>query len=387
VQALSSATSLRRIAIGLIILQTLILGFFVAGTNGLIVKLPKPTSTDFVSFYAAGALALQGHAAGTYDHATHYAAEQAAAQPGIDYQTFLYPPTFMLLCAPLAKLPYLLAFVLFEALTALFWLRTASLAAGGGSTAALVLFAVPSVFWTIGIGQNAFLSAGLMALGTLLMQRRPWAAGAAFGAICFKPHLGLLIPIALLAGRQWRTAAGAALTVAALVAASALLFGQAAWRGYLTMLTHLRDTVEGHDIHFYGHVDAYGTARLAGLPEAPAQLIQIALAAATAALVAVLWWRRRTPPEARYASLAAGLLMVAPFALFYDLLMTTVAAAWIVRAGRRDGFLPGEKPVMALAFLLDAVTYPLATATHVALGVLAPVMILILAARRGFSKS
>jgi len=382
VQALSSATSLRRIAIGLIILQTLILGFFVAGTNGLIVKLPKPTSTDFVSFYAAGALAMQGHAAGTYDHATHYAAEQAAAQPGIDYQTFLYPPTFMLLCAPLAKLPYLLAFVLFEAVTGVFWWRVATQAAGGGRAAAMVLLAVPSVFWTIGIGQNSFLSAGLMALGALLLARRPWAAGAAFGAICFKPHLGLLIPAALLAGRHWRAAAGAALTVAALIGASVLLFGEAAWRGYLGMVLHLHDTVEGRDIHFFGHVDGYGVARLAGFSQGSATGFQLVLAAAAVVSVAALWWRRGTPAEVRYAALAAGALMVTPFALFYDLLMPAVAGAWLVRAGRAGGFLAGERLVLTLAFAIDLLSYPLAVWTHIAVGVLVPPMLLGLAIRR-----
>ncbi len=382
-QSLSSAPQVRKLAIILVVLQALILGIFVAGTHGLIVPLEKPTSTDFVSFYAAGALARQGNAAGTYDRAVHYPAEEAATAPGIEYQTFLYPPTFMLLCAPLSRLPYLPAFVVFELVTGLFWLRVATRVAGGGRAATLTLFAVPSVFWVIGIGQNSFLSAGLMALGTLLLARRPWAAGAAFGAICFKPHLGLLIPVALLAGRHWRAAAGAALMVAGLVGASLLLFGDAAWGAYLRMLLHLHDTVEGQDIHFFGHVDGYGVARLAGFSQKAADAFQIALAACAIAAVGVLWWRRGTPAEVRYAALAAGVLMVTPFALFYDLLMPAVAGAWLVRAGRAGGFLAGEKWVLVLAFAIDFLSYPLAKWTHIGFGVLVPPMVLGLAVRRG----
>ncbi len=363
-------------------IQALILGIFVAGTHGLIVPLKTPTSTDFVSFYAAGALARQSNAAGTYDRAVHYPAEEAATARGIEYQTFLYPPTFMLLCAPLSKLPYLLAFVLFELVTGIFWLRMATQAAGGGRAASTALLSVPSVFWVIGIGQNSFLSAGLMALGTLLLARRPWAAGAAFGAICFKPHLGLLIPVALLAGRQWRAAAGAALTVTLLIAASALLFGTAAWAGYLHMVLHLHHTVEGHDIHFFGHIDGYGVARLAGFSQTAAYCFQISLAAIAVVSVAVLWWRRTTPADVRYAALAAGVLMVTPFALFYDLLMSAVAAAWLVGAACTTGFLPGEKLVLVLAFALDLLTYPLAVWSHIGLGVLVPPMLLALAVRR-----
>ncbi len=359
-QSLSSPAQIRKLATILVVIQALLLAFFVAGTHGLIVKLSKNTSTDFVSFYAAGALARQGNAAGTYDRAVHYPAEEAATAPGIEYQTFLYPPTFVLLCAPLSRLPYLLAFVLFELVSGVFWLRVATQVAGGGRAATLALLAVPSVFWTLGIGQNSFL----------------------FGAICFKPHLGLLIPVALLAGRHWRAAFGAALTVAVMVAASLLLFGTAAWTGYLHMVLHLHDTVEGQDIHFFGHVDGYGVARLAGFSQAVAYGFQFVLAAGAVVSVGALWWRRDTPSEVRYAALAAGALMVTPFALFYDLMMSAVAAAWLVRAGRTGGFLRGEKFVLVLAFAIDLLTYPLAVWSHLAIGVLVPPMLLALAVRR-----
>jgi alpha-1,2-mannosyltransferase len=44
----------------LLAIELLISAFFVAGTYGLIVRLSKPASTNFVSFYAAGALADAG---------------------------------------------------------------------------------------------------------------------------------------------------------------------------------------------------------------------------------------------------------------------------------------------------------------------------------------
>ena len=380
--SLSSAERLRKLATIFILGQALILAFFVAGTHGAIVRLDKPNTTDFVSFYAAGALADQGRAQDTYDVARHHAAEEAAREPGIEYEFFFYPPTFMLLCAPLARLPYMAAFLLFEVLTGLFWLRFATQAAGGGRAAMATLLAVSSVFWTLGIGQNSFLSAGLMALGTLLLQRRPAAAGAAFGALCFKPHLGLLIPVALLAGRHFRAFAAAAVTVVALIGLSALLFGVQAWTAYLHMLTHLPATVEGGVIQFRGHVDPYGAARLAGIGTRTAGIIQITSAVIATCAVGWLWWRRDPRPETRYAALAAGVLMVTPFALFYDLLMTAVAGAWLVRAARARGFLPGEKLVLALAFLVDLAGFPAALRLHLAIGVLVPPALMVLALRR-----
>src|SRR5258707_2608398 len=81
--------------------------FLVAGTHGLIVPLAGPTSTDFVSFYAAGALADAGTPELAYDQTAHDAAEQRATAAGIEYRFFYYPPVFLLLCAALDRLPYL----------------------------------------------------------------------------------------------------------------------------------------------------------------------------------------------------------------------------------------------------------------------------------------
>jgi len=83
--------------------------FLVAGTHGLIVPLSQPTSTDFVSFYAAGRLADAGKPELAYDHAEHYAAEERATAVGVEYRFFYYPPVFLLLCAALAHLPYMVA--------------------------------------------------------------------------------------------------------------------------------------------------------------------------------------------------------------------------------------------------------------------------------------
>jgi hypothetical protein len=144
--------------------------------------------------------------------------------------------------------------------------------------------------------------------------------------------------------------------------------------------------VEGQDIRFFGHVDGYGVARLAGFSETAAYVFQLVLAAAAVVAVGMLWWRRTTPADVRYAALAAGALMVTPFALFYDLLMPAVAAAWLVHAGRRDGFLAGEKLALALAFVIDLLSYPVAVWTHIGVGGVVPPMLLALAVRRGMRR-
>jgi hypothetical protein len=376
----------RRLARAAILLQVLLFAFFVAGSHEAFVPLKQPTTTDFASFYAAGVLADQGRPAAAYDLATHRDVEEQVTARGIDYKFFLNPPVFLLICAMLAKLPYLVGFVLFEAATGALWLAVTARIAGGGRPVLLGLLAMPAIYWAAGWGQNSFLTASLMGLGTYLLPRRPWLAGSAFGALCIKPHFGILIPVALLCGRHWRATAAAALTVGGLVALSTLIFGTATWHAFGDMALHARATIESGRIKFAGHIDPGGAARLLGADAATGWTIQAAATLAASGLVGWMWWPRSAgltvAAEARMAALVAGTMVAMPFLLFYDLVMASVAAAWLVRAARREGWLPGEQQILMLLMLMTFGAYASAWLLHVAIGSLVGPLLLWCALRR-----
>jgi hypothetical protein len=385
------ARHLVRLVRALLILQGCGFIFFILGAHGAFVKMPDPpTTTDFASFYAAGRLANAGTAGLAYDNAAHRRAEEAAIAPGVEEKRFLNPPPFLLVCAPLAHLPYLVAFVLFEACTFTVWLLLATRIAGGGRIAAACLAAIPAVWWALGWGQNSFLTGSLMATGTLLMRRRPLLAGAAFGALCFKPHFGVLIPVALIAGRHWRGVLGAAISVLVLSAASAAIFGLSAWTGFLTMAAHARQAVES-GIQLSGHVDWGGGARLLGAPANASWALQACISLAAAIGVAWAWSRTRARGSdqpsvaavaAANAALVAGTLAAMPFVLFYDLVMAGIAAAWLARAARASAWRPGEITALAAGFLLSLLAFPAAGLAHLAIGgLVAPILLIFSLAR------
>ena len=166
--------------------------------HGMIGGQVSNTSSDFVSFYAAGKLALAGTPALAYDPAAHFAVEQQFSVPGAQYQFFFYPPVLMLLFAPLALLPYSVAFYLFEAVTlAAFLLTMRPILREPGWLWLGPILAFPAIYWAFGLGQNAFLTASLFGGFTLLIDRRPAAAGMLLGLLCYKPHFGLLAPVGL----------------------------------------------------------------------------------------------------------------------------------------------------------------------------------------------
>ncbi len=385
----TAAPLLERVLRAWLILQVAGFIFMVAGTHGAFGPQPvPPTTTDFVSFYAAGRLANQGVPANAYDPAAHQAMEFQVVAPGVEEKRFLNPPVFLLVCAPLAKLPYLAAFILFEAASFVVWLALTTRIAGGAPLAAMMLAAIPSVWWALGWGQNSFLSASLMAAGTLLLPRRPMLAGAAFGALCFKPHFGLLVPVALVAGRHWRAILGATLSAALLCGATTACFGVASWRAFFTMAAHARTAIET-GIQLAGHVDTGGALRLLGVAASTSWYLQAAVSALAAGCVAWLWARCGKPGEGRQAAanagLIAGTLAAMPFVLFYDLVMAGVAAAWLARAARRGCWRPWEQPVLAGAVLIDLLAYPSAAILHVGVGTFVAPALLWLAVRRSAS--
>ncbi len=342
----------RAAALILLVLQLAGFLFIVAGTNGWIVPLEKPTTTDFVSFYAAGELADAGTPALAYDHAAHLAAEERIAGAGIGYQFFNYPPVYLLPFMALAALPYLVAFLVFEIGTLCLYLAVASRILGDRSPTALIaLAAFPIVFWNFGLGQNGFLTATLFGSATLLIDRRPVAAGLLFGALCYKPQFALLVPLALAASGQWRALFAAAAAAAALVLAALALFGVGTWYAWLAVAGTSPAMYQSGRILFAGMANVFGAARLVGAAPPVAYGLQ-AVASLTAAAVVVAVWRRPLSLPTRAATLAAASLVAAPLSLLYDLLLGVIAAAWLVGDRAAPAAAAWEKTALAALYLV-----------------------------------
>jgi hypothetical protein len=361
--------------------------FLVAGTHGWVVSLDRPTTTDFVSFYAAGALADAGTPALAYDHAAHFAAEQRATAIGIEYQYFNYPPVFLLLCAALAPLPYLVAFVLFEGATLALFLWVGCHIVGERSALVIVaLAALPIAFWNFGLGQNAFLTAGLFGAATLLIDRRPVIAGLLFGALCYKPQFGLLIPLALAAAGQWRAFAAAAAAVAALVVASLALFGIDTWQAWVATVGASPAMYQSGRILFAGMANPFGAALVLGAGPPVAYVIQ-AVASLVAAGLVVAVWRAGLSLPTRAATLAAASVVAAPLALLYDLMLGAVAAAWLVRDRDSAAAAGWEKTVWAALYLLLLLGRGAAEHWHVPVFPLVAITVLAVVARRAWREA
>jgi len=200
----------------------------------------RPLAPDFVSFWTAGKLALQGTPGSAWDPAAHAAAEHTSFTPDAgyngDYYGFFYPPSFLLICVPLALLPYGIAVAAWLATTGAAYFATIRALLPPRWPALLVAVAYPAVLLNTAHGQNGALFTTLLGLAALQLERRPWLAGACLGALSIKPHLALLVVPALFAARRWRALAWAVVVTATLFLVSLLVVHEAVWRAFIANL-------------------------------------------------------------------------------------------------------------------------------------------------------
>lgn len=356
--------------------------FLALWQHSVFTRVPNPPSSDFVSFYAAGKLALAGTPELVYDHSAHWAAEQAATWAGAGYQYFYYPPIFLLLCAPLTTLPYFISYAAFECATALpFLLVMREILRAKGWQWLLPLLAFPAVFWNLGLGQNAFLTASLFGGFTLLLDDAPLIAGALLGMLSYKPHLALLAPVALLCAGQWRVITSAAITVAALIAVSVLMFGWGAWIAYVHAFAGSEAVYQSGAIDFAGIVTPMGAVRMVGASPGMAYAFQGVVTALVAVATSIVWWRSASGPL-RKATLLAGTLLAVPLALLYDQMLLLIAIAWFLRDAEVRGFMGWERFSLLLIWPASLASWPVATAWHCPLGLLTTTAVLSLCLRR-----
>lgn len=311
----------------------------------MVENLRLPTARDFISFWGAAQLALGGNAASAYDNGALHAVQAAAASFHGGEMPFLYPPALLLLVMPFGLLPYpvgmatwvLATFPLyFAAIRRLF-------PASGWLPAAFLPVVVVAV-----TGQNSFVMAALFIAGMILLPRRPLVAGLVLGCLVLKPQLALLLPVAVIAGRQWRAIAGAAISSIGVLLLGLLAFGTAATAAWLQQMPLYVSIARDGLVGWHKLASVYAAMRQAGLGADLALTIHGVIAAVAAVAV---WqvWRSNAPARCKAAVLAAATMLASPYLFLYDAIILVIPLLWLAKEG-------GKPALVATLWLLPIVT-------------------------------
>ncbi|MCB9793431.1 MAG: DUF2029 domain-containing protein [Alphaproteobacteria bacterium] len=361
-------------------LYLLIGGWWLLTGPGLLDRAGKPLGGDFVTFYAASEMVLRGEAAAVFDLPTLHAVEQAVIGAPIERFAWHYPPVALLGVAPLALLPFGLALALTTLLSLALYVGTLRRIDRGPVVMGLAL-AFPGLFQNLLHGQNGCVSAALIGLGLLEVDRRPLLGGALLGLMVYKPHLAPALVVALLAGRRW--AALGAMATSALTACglSLLALGQAPWAAFVDNLPFAQAVLYQGGVPWEKMPTVSAMLLLLGLPELPVRVAQLGVSALAALGVAWLW-ARDARPALRCAGAAFAALLATPFAFEYDLVILAVPMAWLGVVGQETGWRRGEVPLLALAWVLPIAAPGVAGLTGLQLGPLVLAALLLLTLQR-----
>jgi hypothetical protein len=297
---------------------------------------------DFINVWAAPQLAFSGRLSTLFDLDDYAEAIGTLFGAPLPFHNWGYPPFTLLMFWPFAQLPYFWALSLWTVvLFAAFAGVTVSQVEPGRRVLALVALAFAPACLVNGIGgQNGFLTAALLLGGLLCLDRRPVLAGALFGLLTLKPHLGLVLPFVLLGLGARRTIAAATLTALALVAASVAAFGLEPWREYLGATSAYQMGLLEKWRGFYTLMmpSVFAGVRGLGLSSTIAWTAQAAVTLPV--LAATVWAVRRTgDPRRRAFVVVAAVPLLTPYAFNYDLTALSAALIWKLCERR-----PGEAP-------------------------------------------
>jgi hypothetical protein len=277
------------------------------------------------------------------------------------FHPWLYPPYTLLLALPFAFLPWMASYIGFQAisLAGLIWsltpwcrpARVARFIIGG-------VLLCPSTAFTLGAGQNSFLTASLVLGGFNLMERRSIAAGCLFGLLAFKPQLAIMVPIALVAARAYRVLAAAIAAGAAVVLLSFVVPGPGLWLGWLHLFLSgdpgFKEWVNQGRLHGQS---VFTCLRVVDVPANIANLGQYIAVIVSAACV---WhaFRRRIPDPEKLATLLCAMILAAAHLGNYDAILLGIAATIILAQGFRRSFRPYEALLAMLVWASTALNPP-----------------------------
>ena len=350
------------------------LGSMLIGHRWIADAAGHPLASDFLSFWSAGHLALGGHAAWAYDwpRMHEFQTQLMGRDPG-GFFGWAYPPLLFLAAAPLAAKAYLTSFLLWTGATLALYLAVAGRIACYRAVAMLAL-AAPATLACVMVGQNGFLTAALIGAALLQLEARPWLAGLLLGLLTYKPHFGLLIPVALIFGGYGRAFLAAAITTLAILALSFAF----APDSLATFIHHIGGMagmfLSQGQAGFYKQQSLYGLLRMLGAGDGAAFIAQGALLLAMIGFTAWLWRSKHALPL-KCAGLCAATLLATPYLYLYDFPILAIGIAFLWRARAFD-----RTEVMLL--ILSQLAIAAFMVVNAPLGLLASLLVLTVILRR-----
>jgi hypothetical protein len=353
------------------------------GADGLSPITQKLRYWDFTNLWAGGLLASKGNVSLIFDVDAYRIFLREIFTPRLADQEWSYPPSMLLIGVPLSQMPLPIAYGVWTlgSIVALhFALRPLSLP----PLAQVACLLSPSGLINASLGQNGALTAALLIGGLSIVFSRPVLAGVFFGILTMKPHLGLLIPICLIASGSYRAFLSASLTAIGLFLLTGFAFGFDVWAMFVEktapMMSAIMEAPYPQGYHSRA-VTVFIMSRWLGFGVMGAYIVQVAVMVICGGIVAWLWRPMNLIEHRMRVCVTATLAVIAsPYGYSYDIIpmCITVALLFVTEAGRSR---------LALAFFwLSPLFIHLLNQRGIGISVLVPVLVVAYALSSGMKQ-
>ncbi len=305
-----------------------------------VLLLPKLPCSDFLAFWSYAQF-TSGHDLGDIYNGTKLQLFQDSLFPGFTgAYPLLYPPMMLVLVCWMKYFSYAIAEAIWtvSGLTALISAAWMFFPKNHRLVAVALLLASPTALINGLDGNSGFFTAAILMAGFAMLPARPLLAGMMLGLLAVKPHLAVLLPVALLGGQHWRAVCGAGITVLTLAALSCLMFPGFLWGDWLHAISGFQtgyfsaQTAGATPPGLQLFVTIMANLVMLGVPNGIAALVQ-GISTLTVAIATFLLWRHG-PYNLAVAGLFAGMFLVSPHAYIYDT-MPVLAATGIAMLSAR----------------------------------------------------
>jgi alpha-1,2-mannosyltransferase len=317
---------------GLLVLSWFIYAYTMT-TPGLVDRAGRFKGTDHIYFFVMGSLMQDGRADALYSPDAHLAEGRRRIEPSLAlYAPYSnYGPQVAWAFMPLARLPYEYSLTLFLLFTGacyglsvwMIWRDLPDLARYG-ALVALLAAASPLFLSLFRYAQLSAITLLLLSLALAALRRnRRFLAGIALGTMIFKPTLGVVVGIALIAAREWRIVAGAAMAATAQIALAWSVSSTFVMRQYVDVLWRLlRDPslvqiypTEVHSLRGFVQL-LIPQSPLGGLVSLVGTLVLLA--------AGIHVWRSKGEMGLRWGVLVLLTVLASPHLLTYDLVLLSI---------------------------------------------------------------
>ncbi len=342
--------------------------FVLEGKNGG--KLKTSFGIDAAIFYSAGRLTVEQPPASPFNIDSLRTKVEAVVDKKIPApMTWAYPPSFLLLLAPLATLPYHLFLFIWLAVPATLGFSAIYKLASDSRQAALLACGYPGVLMNLIWGQNGYLTTAFLGFGLYFIEVRPVLAGCMFGLLAYKPNMAFFPFLLLLLAKKWRVLLWAALFATAVSVISVFLFGFALWEQFFNAFLYSSSTLllgSAWEATSATQTSLYSSLRLAGwsLPfvYAATGLVNVAVT------IISLWvWRKTDSTALKSAVIVVGMFIVMPYSRLYDLAILALPFSLLSFDCWSRGHHPFELAILALLWALPVISPALVYATGIQL--------------------